>query len=658
MDDETFYLEEGFDPKTLRVADLRRILLFHDVAFPSSAKKAVLVELFEGQVAPRAAELLAERAGVVASAAGIVNATPRGSLASGRGSLATPRSSLGSERRPGSAGSDCARRKSSVRREDAVTTTVPLKDEAPQRRARTRAEYETPEQTPQRAPADGAGTDGGREGGRGRPSGEFSSANPFQTPARRRSGREMKTPMVRRPDERSRSGERPRSGERSRSGERGGRRASRRASERPVSAGSGGSPAGSPARTPGRSPARPPASPRHTAWSSPASSDLDELRAYRDREYGGHEPPAEFSREMFLDTDAGAPRPVLTASLAGTFAAWVAFIALVTWVMVVRAARLGEGYCGTFDVDLAPAAAAGLPAALAPLKPGCVPCPAHASCFPGMQLECERDYLPAYASGWGGVVGRVVPEAVFPVAQICVPDTEKLRKAEILASEALKLLRIEHARVLCAGDGDTAGAVAGPVDAGDLRAALYGRKAAALSDEDFADLWEAALRDLRGQAEVVAVESDGRMLLASESDRELSLACVVRLRVATYVGAHRRALAAAAAALVLAVWARSAVLRRLAVGRLVAELAATSTELLRAQQARSRDDDSGRTPRFVAVAQLRDSIFRAPRTSAAERRQVWARVQAEVERNANVRSRQMEIHGEIMRVWEWVGELL
>lgn len=58
MDD--FYLQPNFDPTSLRVADLRRILLFHDVYFSSSAKKSELVSLFSNNITPRAKEILEE----------------------------------------------------------------------------------------------------------------------------------------------------------------------------------------------------------------------------------------------------------------------------------------------------------------------------------------------------------------------------------------------------------------------------------------------------------------------------------------------------------------------------------------------------------------------------------------------------------------------
>ena len=72
MDDDTEYLQPNFDPTTLRVADLRRILLFHDVDFPSSAKKGQLVSLFLDHITPKAKSILQKKSRVRPSSRGII----------------------------------------------------------------------------------------------------------------------------------------------------------------------------------------------------------------------------------------------------------------------------------------------------------------------------------------------------------------------------------------------------------------------------------------------------------------------------------------------------------------------------------------------------------------------------------------------------------
>lgn len=73
MDDES-YLEPGFDPNTLRVAELRGILLKHDVDYSSSAKKSVLVDLFLRHVASKAAQIRGATSRVLPSTAGMMDA--------------------------------------------------------------------------------------------------------------------------------------------------------------------------------------------------------------------------------------------------------------------------------------------------------------------------------------------------------------------------------------------------------------------------------------------------------------------------------------------------------------------------------------------------------------------------------------------------------
>lgn len=67
------YLQPGFDPTTLKVAELRGILLEHNIDYPSSARKPELVDLFTQNVATKARRILNARSRVKASARGIID---------------------------------------------------------------------------------------------------------------------------------------------------------------------------------------------------------------------------------------------------------------------------------------------------------------------------------------------------------------------------------------------------------------------------------------------------------------------------------------------------------------------------------------------------------------------------------------------------------
>lgn len=70
------YLQPDFDPSSLTVPKLRNVLLIEDVDYPQSAKKAVLVDLFNQHITPKAARLRDIRTRVHASAHGMVDAAP------------------------------------------------------------------------------------------------------------------------------------------------------------------------------------------------------------------------------------------------------------------------------------------------------------------------------------------------------------------------------------------------------------------------------------------------------------------------------------------------------------------------------------------------------------------------------------------------------
>lgn len=86
------------------------------------------------------------------------------------------------------------------------------------------------------------------------------------------------------------------------------------------------------------------------------------------------------------------------------------------------------------------------------------------------------------------------------------------------------------------------------------------------------------------------------------------------------------------------------------------KLAVAALERLKSQRRIAQADSEGRTLQCVAVPQLRDEIL-ADVANLETRKKVWARVERQVESNANIRARQTEINGEIMRVWEWVGSV-
>jgi hypothetical protein len=103
------------------------------------------------------------------------------------------------------------------------------------------------------------------------------------------------------------------------------------------------------------------------------------------------------------------------------------------------------------------------------IRPECEPCPPHARCYPGMELDCVDDYIKvnSYLSLGG----------LWPIPPACVPDTEKERRVMIMSDAALDILRKSGAEQRCKEKFLSGGMDLEGVSEADLRQVLYDRKA-------------------------------------------------------------------------------------------------------------------------------------------------------------------------------------
>jgi len=109
MDEEPAYLQPDFDPNSLKVPELRNLLLEYDVDYPSAAKKGVLVDLFNEHIAPRAQRITEQRSRVRASSRGIISVDRTGNALVGeprRGSRRVRRKSVADTDSDAGGGSD------------------------------------------------------------------------------------------------------------------------------------------------------------------------------------------------------------------------------------------------------------------------------------------------------------------------------------------------------------------------------------------------------------------------------------------------------------------------------------------------------------------------------------------------------------------------
>lgn len=141
-------------------------------------------------------------------------------------------------------------------------------------------------------------------------------------------------------------------------------------------------------------------------------------------------------------------------------------------------------------------------------------------------------------------------------------------------------------------------------------------------------------------------------MVQSTSLANISLNCRFRLQVRGTLARYRKEINGTLGLIVILSLSIIWLTKQRRKHHLVATIVKESLNQLIAQQQKSDDDLRGITPRFLAAMHLRE---RFPNLQNGQNTSIWKDVQKNIEDNANVRVRQIEIGGEIMRVWEWVG---
>ncbi|KAK9449732.1 Man1-Src1p-C-terminal domain-containing protein [Limtongia smithiae] len=619
--DNTEYLQPDFDPQSLRVADLRRILIFHNVDFPSSAKKAVLIELFREHITPNSEEFARAKLSDGQPVPDIIDAHVL-PVTRSRQQTQTPATPANS-----AAKTPATKKRSSARQATRTPRT------STRRRIVSSPEeeivFEQEETIVTTAPSTEFGSD---EAQVEMPT--FSQENPFQTPRpQRMSGGSRKSvpstlrkqnietpfvispPVITTPPD-SVTGSRPSS-----------RLSS--PSERSTSA------SGSPALF---------ASEYIISDESgvPILEDNDEEISDSEVEGMDGEVGDEHNDSLEPQSSSSFKFPVVS------FLSWLAVVIGLSYLVFWRNEKFRIGYCdvtglGTYVSSYEPNTLRWY------IEPRCTPCPAHAICRPHFRSECESEFVQRKSLlAFGGLL---------PVAPTCAPDTAKLQRARILLEEIVHVLRVRNAEVQCCTDGSAGNDAT--MAQGELKQKLYSMKSIALSDEMFEELWALAWKDLPERAEIYVVDTTDTTAeerVGSSSGSEFPIGCILRREVRGFIEANKGSITSLVFITLVVLIVQNVAVRYRTRKAKVQELVRQCLSVLYEQQVQSDGDITGRTQRFVVVAQLKDRLLaHAHVDDAGERRRVWGDVQGKIEANANVRSRQMELHGEIMRIWEWIG---
>lgn len=490
-DPELEYLTPSFEPSSLTVPKLRAILVSHDIAYPASAKKPQLIDIFTQELVPRSRRILAARSRTQRSSRGITDmpssleGTVDGDEDTDRNSMPPPPVpessrrksrknvrdvSAGASTEPPSNRRSASKRASGKHARPSDTETEPEpENKRPLVRKTRRSRITTPtikfeehDETPARSSLDESA---------------FNDDNPYQSgssppvpsESRRTSGGMIK--------ERRKSSSRRRKTE----GTIGDKLRIKQEDGVVV-------PSAETFETPVRKRPKPQVKgePDDGVGIGEEFTPEEQLELVRERAANGDRdilPPRRKKSRKSSSIPKSAPWVVLLSLLSG-YALW--------W----RREKLEVGYCGIGKPSIS-FENYRVPEWVSSLQPQCEPCPQHAICYRGMKTNCEQDFiLQPHPLSLAGIV---------PLPPTCEPDGEKVRRVRIVADKAIEELRERKANWECGTllDGQGKHVAAVELDEKSLKEKVGGKRKRGMTDAEFEDLWKGALSEIKGREEVV-----------------------------------------------------------------------------------------------------------------------------------------------------------
>ncbi|SCV01325.1 LAMI_0G10770g1_1 [Lachancea mirantina] len=341
-----------------------------------------------------------------------------------------------------------------------------------------------------------------------------------------------------------------------------------------------------------------------------------------------------------------------------------------------REERVRVGYCGhevnlpTFQNPNNSAWLEDFENILAKHKPYCLPCPENAICYPYMKIKCRPGYVVtnSKASLFG----------LFPISDYCAKDSKKERMINEVVKKSLELLRTKNAQLDC---GEGVDDVQSGMNEKELYSIFSESRAPWINNEEFDDLWVQVIEDLKNEPEITwrqtptndfkvpgsrehataAHDFQGTQAdfpngqkngyFRSTSKKYISLRCKFEREVYQTYQRYK-----------LIVWSLVLISTFVQVikhklrqhFKMIRKLDTLAQDILERLQKAARESDDTR-PAFMSTVQLRD-ILLSDIVDLKQKNKIWQRVAKKLEHNnTNVKVTLMELHGEIMKCWEWIG---
>lgn len=331
-------------------------------------------------------------------------------------------------------------------------------------------------------------------------------------------------------------------------------------------------------------------------------------------------------------------------------------------------------------------------------KPNCLPCPDHSICYPYMKMKCRPEFT-LKPNRWS-------LHGLIPLSDACVKDSKREKLIAEVVKKSLDFLRTKNAQLSCGEGKDD---LKSGMTEEELYQIFYEARAPWINDEEFDELWAQAVSDLIQEPEITWRQvsndlfetrriprtfltndiypsiqlSDGRSatvhsagddtetddfqrpqghlqqtgsyeknrVFRSTSKKYIGLRCKFEREITSTYHKFSYLIWTIITVSILTKYISYKIKKYYKQRETVKQI--SKKVINRLKEAKKQQQHIN----FLSTVQLRDVLL-ADITDLKQKNKLWHEVVKVLENNnTNVKSSLMEIHGDIMKCWEWVGTL-
>lgn len=281
------------------------------------------------------------------------------------------------------------------------------------------------------------------------------------------------------------------------------------------------------------------------------------------------------------------------------------------------------------------------------LRLKCIKCPDHGICSGNSKLYCLPDYIIKYPFFWsfGGLI---------PTFNKCILDSTKIKKINKIIKYIINLLSNRNANIQCGnGTDEEVG-----LNWNQIIEIINQKLLIDINDDNYNYIWDKVkiILSTRTDLKFLELPNQNDLIIRSISLSKLSIKCRLKRLILMILIKYKLYFLSISLILIIFLWIFNKINLIQRQNHYYNNVLKEILNKLQKQSNEYKKTKFGKP--YIAKIQLRDYYLpQLQKLSKKHRNDLWREIVKTVESNSNIKTEDIEINGDIMRVWSWCSDI-